>query len=206
MGVDPGVFERKTDYVPWGGAGPLRIFSCGRLNYVKGHQDLILAVSILRESGIDARLEIAGEDDLGGSGYRSVLEGLIADFHLRDSVLLLGAVNEQRVLQGICAAHLFVLASHHEPLGVAIMEALSCGTPVVTTNSGGVPELIDDGKDGLLVPPMKAEAMADAIRTLINQPDLELTFSRAGRAKVISGFNSDLSALKLKTLLTGYGH
>ena len=151
MGVDPNVFKRDLDYIPWKGLGPLRIFSCGRLNFIKGHQELIQAVSILRRSGIDARLEIAGEDDLGGIGYRKDLETLIHDLDLDDSVSLLGAVSEQRVLEGSCAAHLFVLASHREPLGVAIMEALSCGTPVVATNRGGVPELIDHGKDGFLL-------------------------------------------------------
>ncbi len=83
--------------------------------------------------------------------YRKDIETLIPDLDLDDSVSLLGAVSEQQVLEGSCAAHLFVLASHHERLGVAIMEALSCGTPVVATNRGGVPELIDHGKDGFLL-------------------------------------------------------
>ena len=70
MGVNTAVFQRTAPYLPWNGADPLGPVSCGRLNYVKGHQDLIRAVRILRDQGIDAVLEIAGEDDVGGSGYQ----------------------------------------------------------------------------------------------------------------------------------------
>ena len=153
MGVNTTVFQKNWAILAWAGTGPLRLFSCGRLNYVKGHQDLIRAVQILRDQGIDAVLEIAGEDDVQGSGYRKELEVLVTELDLSSSVSLLGAVSEKRVLQGLCEAHIFVLASHHEPLGVAIMEALSCATPVVGTNRGGVPELIDHGIDGYLVSP-----------------------------------------------------
>ncbi len=130
MGVDTELFRRKECYLPWRGAGPLRLFSCGRLNFVKGHQDLINAISLLKQLGVKVRLEIAGEDETGGRGYRVELEQLISDLQLADSVVLLGAVPEQRVLQGLLGAHLFVLASHcREPLGVAIMEAMSNRDP-----------------------------------------------------------------------------
>jgi colanic acid/amylovoran biosynthesis glycosyltransferase len=201
MGVDPDVFNRNSAYIPWQGSGPLRIFSCGRLNYIKGHQELIEAVSILKSKGIDARLEIAGEDELGGSGYHRELDTLIRNLDLGERVTLLGAISEQRVYDGLCAAHLFVLASHHEPLGVAIMEAMSCGIPVVATNLGGVPELIDHNHDGYLVPPKSATVLANAIDALVSDPDLEQRFSEAGRAKVTKNFNSDLSANKLKALI-----
>ena len=74
MGVDSAIFKRRRAYEPWTGKGPLRLFSCGRLNYVKGHQDLICAVSMLQQSGINISLEIAGEDEFGGKGFRSELE------------------------------------------------------------------------------------------------------------------------------------
>ena len=65
------------------------------------------------------------------------------------------------------------------------MEAMSCGTPVVATNLGGVPELIDHNQDGYLVPAKSPTVLADAIEaSLVRNPDLELRFSEAGRAKV----------------------
>ena len=98
-------------------------------------------------------------------------------------------------------AHLFVLASRSEPLGVAIMEAMSCETPVVATNSGGVPELIEHGVDGFLIPPNDPRALADAISHLANNPALTEQFSRSGRSKIVQRFNSNLSARTLTRLL-----
>ena len=126
---------------------------------------------------------------------------LIKNLQLTEIVVLLGAVGEQRVLEGLRAAHLFVLASHGEPLGVAIMEAMSCETPVIATNSGGVPELIEHGVDGFLIPPKDPSAMAEAIRYLANNPTLAEQFSVSGRSKIIQRFNPNLSATELYRLL-----
>ena len=202
MGVNTKRSGRSEFYAPWDGSNSLRLFSCGRLNYVKGHQDLICAVRILNDMGLDTTpWEIAGEDDVGGSGYRKNLEALIMDLDLAGKVSLLGAVSETRVLQGLCNAHIFVLASHHEPLGVAIMEALSCGVPVVATNLGGVPELIDHGIDGYLVSPKDPHVLAEAIRRVASDPVMARAFSNAGRVKIETSFRSDISAVELKRLI-----
>jgi len=205
MGVDPAVFRRTRAYDPWNGDGPLRLFSCGRLNFVKGHQDLIRAVSILKKSGIRVHLEIAGEDDVGGTGFHRELDDLIAGLELSNTVVLLGAITEQRVFERLEAAHLFVLASHHEPLGVAIMEAMSCETPVIATNLGGVPELIDHGSDGYLISPKDPEVMAASIKYLAGNPSLAKQFSAAGRSKIEQKFSCNLSAIELKRLLEQMG-
>jgi len=201
MGVDVRIFRRLKSYEPWNGEGPLRLFSCGRLNRIKGHQDLIRAVSILKRSGLSVHLEIAGEDETGGRGFRTELDTLIVDLHLVKEVILLGAVGEKRVLEGLQAAHIFVLSSRHEPLGVAIMEALSCETPVIATNIGGIPELINHGVNGHLVPPQDPVALAISIRDLANNPSLARKYSASGRLRIETSFNSSLSAMELKRLL-----
>lgn len=201
MGVDPAVFKRTKDYKPWNGQGPLRLFSCGRLNRVKGHQDLIKAVSILTRSGMGVYLEIAGEDENGGNGFHRELDALIVTLELTNTVVLLGAVAEQRIFEGLEAAHLFVLASHHEPLGVAIMEALSCETPVIATNRGGVPELIDHGLNGYLVSAQDPKVIAEAIEHLANNPSLAMKFSASGRSRIERYFSANVSANELKRLL-----
>jgi colanic acid/amylovoran biosynthesis glycosyltransferase len=201
MGVDTHVFKRLKPYEPWNGEGPLRLFSCGRLNRIKGHQDLIHAVSILKKSGLNIRLEIAGEDETGGRGFREVLDTLINDLHLTEDVVLLGAVGDQRVLDGLRTAHIFVLPSHHEPLGVAIMEALSCETPVIATNVDGIPELIDHGANGHLVPSQDPRALAIAIRGLANNPSLAKRYSESARTRIETSFSSHLSAMEMKRLL-----
>lgn len=194
MGVDTDVLTPLGPYQPVGEDETLRLFSCGRLNIVKGHQDLMAAVRLLRDRGRDVTLTIAGQDDDGGSGYRKVLEARIAALGLGNAVRLLGAVDAGRVRDEIRAAHIFALASWHEPLGVALMEAMSCGTPTIGTNAGGVPELIRDGVDAVLVPPKSPEALADAIGALADDPDRAARLARAGRARIVAGFHSGRGA------------
>ncbi|RJS21180.1 colanic acid biosynthesis glycosyltransferase WcaL [Corallococcus sp. H22C18031201] len=201
MGVELARFQRSAPYVPWTGEGPLRIFTCGRLNPCKGHADLIDAVGMLRARGLDARLAIAGEDEAGGTTYRKVLEAKLAESGLGDAVTLLGAVSEDVVRGGIENAHIFSLASLQEPLGVAIMEAMAMRAPVVVTGAGGVPELVDDGVDGVLVPPQQPKVLADKLEALARNPTEAARLGEAGRRKVETQFSSERSADMLAKLL-----
>jgi glycosyltransferase involved in cell wall biosynthesis len=194
MGVDAEALTRDAPYVPPAPGEPLRIFTCARLHFVKGHQDLMDAVKLLRDRGVDVQLQIAGEDDEGGSGYRHVLEKKIQDLGLTGDVILLGAIDADEVKRRLCQAHLFVLASWAEPLGVAYMEAMSCAVPTIGTDAGGVPELITDGKDGVLVPPQDPRSMADAIAGLAGDPETLTQLSAAGRQTIVERFDSRVGA------------
>lgn len=194
MGVDTEDFRRDAPYQPYSGAGPLRIFCCARLNIVKGHQDLMMSVRLLVDQGMDVRLEIAGEDDDGGSGYRTVLEDLRISLGLTQNVTFLGAISAEEVKKKLNNADIFVLASWHEPLGVAYMEAMSVGVPTIATNSGGVPELIEDRVNGVMVPPKDPKALADAIRTLAYDTNLATRLSTSGRTHIVENFRSELGA------------
>ena len=194
MGVDTAAFRRDTPYLPPVKGEPLRVFSCGRLNEVKGHQDLMEAVRLMLDRGTPVRLEIAGEDDAGGSGFRAELQKRVTDLGLEDHVTLLGAISAEAVREKLTAAHVFVLASWSEPLGVAYMEAMSCEVPTVGTDAGGVPELITHGTDGLLVPPKHPKALADVLTQLAGDPDMAMALAQAGRARVVAGFDSGRGA------------
>lgn len=194
MGVDVAQFDRATPYVSPTKDGPVKVFACGRLNLVKGHQDLLQAAKILKDKGIDIQLEIAGEDDDGGDGYRKVLEARLDELGLRDNARLLGAIDGDAVKQRLLEAHVFVLASWHEPLGVAYMEAMSCGVPTIGTDAGGVRELIIDGESGLLVAPQNPDALANAISRIAADPDYAMGLSRGGRDRVVGHFRSSLGA------------
>ena len=194
MGVDTAAFRRDTPYLPPVKGEPLRVFSCGRLNEVKGHQDLMEAVRLMLDRGTPVRLEIAGEDDAGGSGFRAELQKRVTDLGLEDHVTLLGAISAEAVREKLTAAHVFVLASWSEPLGVAYMEAMSCEVPTVGTDAGGVPELITHGTDGLLVPPKHPKALADVLTQLAGDPDMAMVLAQAGRARVVAGFDSGRGA------------
>ena len=194
MGVDLSAMQRQLSYIPYNGQGPLRLFSCGRLNEGKGHQDVIAAVSRIRKEGIDAKLTIAGEDDLGGAGYRKTLEALISELDLKEHVTLLGAVDSERIRKELDQTHIFVLASRSEALGVVYMEAMACETPTIGSDTGGVPELIEHGQDGLLVTPKDQEALILAIKQIADDDKLASKLSKNGRAKVMTGFSSQASA------------
>ncbi|WP_417205772.1 exopolysaccharide biosynthesis GT4 family glycosyltransferase EpsE [Antarctobacter sp.] len=194
MGVDTEALKRSAPYVPPEHGRPIRLFSCGRLNVVKGHQDLMAATRQLLDQGVDVRLEIAGEDDAGGTGYRAELEDTLKRLRLQDHVKLLGAIDAGAVKAKLEEAHLFVLASWHEPLGVAYMEAMAMGVPTIGTDAGGVAELITDGSTGYLVEPKNPGQLTRTIRSLVNDPDALLRLSEAGRAHVVENFRASLGA------------
>lgn len=194
VGVNLDEIKRETPYIPWQEGSQCRIYTCGRLNVAKGQKYLIEAIKLLRQRGFDVRLQIAGEDSKGGNDYRKELERFIAEQSMSDYVELLGSVSEHRNRQGYQEAHLFALPSLQEGISVAVMEAMAIETPVVVTKVGGMSELIDDGVDGLLIPPEKPEAIADAIEKLLQDKELALSLTQKSRQKVAAKFNHRLSA------------
>ena len=205
MGVEVDSFVRSRVYEPWRGSGPCRIFSCGRLNPCKGHDHLIMAVGHLREMGLDAELHIAGADDYAGATQRALLERIISELKLEGKVKLLGAVSEEVVRQELEAAHVFALASRRDELGVATMEAMAMGVPVVVSRSGAIDEMIDDQIDGLLVEKENPRAMAEGLARVLNDPELAARLGTAGRQKIEQRFHSGVSAGVLLTCLERAG-
>jgi colanic acid/amylovoran biosynthesis glycosyltransferase len=201
MGVQTKRSKRTVPYKAYGGTGVLRLISCGRLNASKGHDYLVRAVGLLHEAGHDVQLVILGEDDSDGGGYRHYLERVIQEAGLEAAVRLPGSVAESTVWEQLQAAHVFVLASHSEPLGVAIMEAMAMELPVVATRAGGVPELVDDGVEGILVEPASATAIVEGIERLIADPGAATRMGRAARQRVVSHFDSSQSARTLAELI-----
>jgi glycosyltransferase involved in cell wall biosynthesis len=167
--------------------GPVAIVSCGRLDPGKGHADLIEAVSILVKNGIDATLTILGEGP-----QRSVLENLRKP--LGERVKLPGATAEGGVRAALESANIFALASHDEAIGVATMEAMSMELPVIVTRVGGVPDLVRDGIDGLLVKAGTPGAIAGAVERLLDDPDRAAQMGQNGAARIRRSFTSRVSA------------
>jgi glycosyltransferase involved in cell wall biosynthesis len=155
---------------------------------------VIRAVALLKEKGIGATLRIAGEDDSSNGQTRIFLEELIGKMSLSENVMLMGAVSEQKICRELEKAHVFVLASREEALGVATMEAMAVGVPVVATGVGGVPELVGHGKTGLLVAPGKPQEIAEAIETVITDSKLARNFSAASQKKIAACFHERISA------------
>jgi glycosyltransferase involved in cell wall biosynthesis len=133
------------------------LLSVGSLNELKGHALVIAAVARLRARGIRTHYHI-----IGAGEERARLEALIASLQLDDSVSLVGALPNERLRPWYQAASLFVLASSREGWPNVLNEALACGTPVVATKVGGVPEIVRHGENGVLME-RSIEAIADAI-------------------------------------------
>lgn len=202
MGVELNILKRTTPYRPWTGQGPAKVFACARLNAVKGHDDLIAAVAIVRASGIDAHLRIAGGDDSADGWYRRKLENMIAELNLGPYVTLLGAVSESTIRTELEAAHVYALDSRREGVPVSVMEAMAMQVPVAVTGVDGTVELVQNGVEGVLIRPKEPQQMADALMKILRDPKTAESMSDAARRKIERSYHSGLSAAATAECLT----
>jgi glycosyltransferase involved in cell wall biosynthesis len=171
---------------------PIRLLSVGRLHPAKGHATVIRVVHGLREGGLDARLTI-----LGGGPMQAELAALISSLGLEGTVDLRGSVAEAEVRAAFAEADVFVLASDFEPLGVVFMEAMAAGVPVIGTRNGGVSEIVQDGRTGLLIDPSDEAAIRAAILRVVEDDALRAAMVTAARARIESAFDSRAGAARV---------
>ena len=150
----------------------------------KGQRHLIDAAAIVVKKVPDARFVIVGEGEL-----RAALEREIKDRHLEKHVFLAGFRPD--VLSVHKAFDIFVMSSVTEGLGTSLFDAMACAKPVVATTAGGMPEVVVDGRTGLLVPPRDHQAMAAAIVRLLGDARLRASMGAAGQARVQERFSAD---------------
>ncbi len=148
------------------GGSPL-LLSVGNLLPLKGHDLVIEALALLRCRGLDARLCIIGAGQL-----RTGLEALRDRLGLRDQVRFLGALPQQQLVSWYAAADVLLLASEREGWPNVVLESMACGTPVVATAVGGVPEIIKSPHAGRIVAERSACGLADAVQALWQAPPL----------------------------------
>ena len=173
-GIDVGRFGRPAEPRE----GPPVIGAVGRFTAEKGHAVLIEAVARL---GRPARLELVGYGDL-----EAELRGRAAP--LGGACRFRGALDAAEVLAGF---DVFVQPSLYESQGIAILEAMAAGRPVVATDVGGVRDAVEPGVTGLLVPPGNADALAGAIRRLLEDPAGAAAMGARGRERVRERFSAD---------------
>jgi glycosyltransferase involved in cell wall biosynthesis len=168
-------------------AGPerrhVRLISVCRMVPRKGLEFLIEAMQELRNDGI--RLELIG------SGHElSRVAALVTNLGLDDYVSLPGYIPSEQLYTHYHRADIFVLPSLSESFGQVLLEAMSCGLPVVASTAGGIPETIRHGRNGLLVPPRDSAALVEAVRWLANNPKQRARIGRfnAEHARQIYGW------------------
>jgi len=193
-GLDLTKFE-STRQSLHNGQRPL-LLSVGQLKEKKGFPYLIKACRLLKDRGYDFRCEIVGEGP-----KRAELEALITDLNLDDTLILCGALPHAEVLAKYAQAALFALAcvlaedGDRDGIPNVLLEAMARQVPVASTQFSGIPEVVEDGLTGLLVPPRDAEALASALARLLDDPDLRESLGRAGRQRVEEGIRRRLQEL-----------
>lgn len=153
----------------------------GALVAHKGHRHLVDAAAIVVREVPDARFVILGEGEL-----REALEHQVRHLHLERHVFLPGFRAD--VLALLKGFDVFVMSSETEGLGTSILDAMACGKPVVGTRAGGIPEVIDDGVTGEVVPAKDPKAMAKAIVGLLRDPERRARMGAAGLERVRDRF------------------
>jgi sugar transferase (PEP-CTERM/EpsH1 system associated) len=157
------------------------IGTVGRLVPVKDHETLFAALVHLRNAGIKCLALVAGEGPL-----RSELEGRARALDLGSTLRFLG--NRDDVERVLAMLDVFVLSSVSEGLPNTILEAMASGLPVVSTHVGGVEELVEDGKTGMLVPSKNPEMLAEAVSTLARDAGLRWRMGAQGQNKARAEF------------------
>ena len=177
------------------------IVTVGRLDPIKGFDVLIEALGELKRRGRRFRCQLIGEGPL-----RRELQAGIDRLGLAGTVELAGARPQTDVRAALGAATIFTLPSLIAPSGdrdgipVSLMEAMAAGAPVVSTRLSGIPELVDDQHEGLLVPPRDAQALAGALGRLLDDAALRRRLALAARAKIEREFDAAREANKLLRL------
>ncbi|RFU61296.1 glycosyltransferase [Peribacillus glennii] len=198
-GINVGKFSYKKRSVPENGI--ITVLSVGRLIEKKGMEYLIEAVHQVHQEYPGIRLRIAGDGKL-----RRTLEKQVERLLLGEVVEFLGEVTHQAVAEEMEKAQLFALASttdnvgNQEGIPNVLKEAMACGLPVLSTNHAGIPELVVDGKSGLLVPERDSAALAERLLHFIQHPEDWERFGTHGRETVEQFFNIERQIENLEAI------
>jgi glycogen synthase len=212
MAQELGIHEDQIHVVPHGIALAPRdaasvpreeqtIVYLGRLERRKGTLDLLRAVPVVLEQCPEARFVFIGADRPHAPGGRTHAQFVAEEFsaEIRAQIQLLGRLPDDEVESWLRRATVFVAPSLYESFGLIFLEAMRWGTPVVGTRAGGIPEIVEDGQSGLLVPPEDPPALAGAIVRMLRDPNLRQRLGSAGRVRVEREFSVELMARRVES-------
>ena len=196
-GVETARFARaraEFESEPRAAGDSLRVGIVGELSELKGQEDFVRAAAVVAR-GFGPRVEfvVVGEDHSRGGQYRARLERLVSQSNLSGRVHLLGRVGEDRLMRVMASLDLLVSASRSEAFGMAMVEALACGVPVVANATEGAREIVEDGATGMLVPVGDVDALAFAITSLLEDDARRHTFG--ARAQEVARERFDLARM-----------
>ncbi|MGV8943531.1 glycosyltransferase [Thermomonas sp.] len=201
-GVDLARYELRPE-----GRATAEILAVGRLDPIKGFETLVEAVARLRARGIEVHARIIGAGPL-----EARLRALAGRRGIADRIRFDGAQPQEVVRAAMDKASVFVLPSqvandgNRDGIPVALMEAMASGCPVVSTRVSGIPELIGDAVDGLLVEPRDSAALADAMQRLLHDRELRGHLTTNARARIEAEFDAHQQAGRMHDYMAGAIH
>jgi glycosyltransferase involved in cell wall biosynthesis len=184
------------------GVDPATLLFVGTLSRRKGLAELAAAAAALRDelpSGWS--LQVAGGPAEVGEEEAAEMRH---EFHRRGlQDALLGGRPPADVRELMAGASMLVLPSHWEGQPMVILEAMACGMPVVSTTVGAIPSVVRDGLDGFLVPPYDVPALTNALRTLVESPDLRIQMGESARTRAMTKYDVSVLASRLAPFYAG---
>src|SRR5690606_15539308 len=178
---------------------PPVIVAVGRLVEKKGFADLVDAVALLAADGLEVRCDIIGD-----GAEREALARRIAERGVGDRVRLLGPLPQHQVVAHVAGAAAFaapcVVASdgNRDGLPTVLLEAMALGTPIVSTDVTGIPEVLDDERTGLAVAQHDPHSLAAALARLVDDAPLRCRLAEAARARIEEDFDVARQAAALR--------
>jgi glycosyltransferase involved in cell wall biosynthesis len=169
------------------------IGTIGRLTPVKGLSYLLRSVSILLRQRANVRLLIVGDGVI-----RKDLEAQTRDFGISENVVFLG--HREDTLELMQALDIFVLPSLSEGIPMALLEAMAASRAVVASRVGGIPEIVEDGVEGILVEPMDVNRLAESCVRLIDSPETAMKMGEQARKRVVQDFSASVMADRVEGL------
>lgn len=210
--LEPLVPEARWHVVPNGVAiqpeaaappeiGRVRLLFLGNLTRRKGAYDLVEAASRAMAAGADLEVELAGGEV--EPGQREALESFIRDQGVEDRVRLIGFISGEAKDAAFARSHCLVLPSYAEGLPMVVLEAMSCGRPVIATRVGAVHEAVTDGEEGFLLEPGDVDTLADRIAQVARDPASRDRMGRKARRRAEAEFSIEAMVRRIMAIYEG---
>lgn len=193
--IDTSVFNGdKKSLTDEPGGDAVRLLFVGAVGKLKGEKDLIKALALLRDNKPNLKISFLG---YGAENLRDYCER----FEVGNLVEYLGAVPMNERIEFFRRSDIFVLPTYAEAMPMSVIEAMAAGLPVISTRVGGIPELIEDGVDGILFAPGDVGALAEKISFLLNTKDTRIKIGKKAKQKAREQMDFRVYVNKLRTLL-----
>ena len=177
----------------------IQLVSTGSIIWTKGYEYALQSIRRLVDNGIAVNYKIIGSGTK--SEYQRILY-TINDLELEGHVQLTGHLTPKEVRDHLQNADIFLLSSLSEGISNAVLEAMACGVPVVTTDCGGMREAVTDGVEGFVVNTRDVNDMAEKLLVLVQDPELRYKMGIAGRERILKEFTLEQQTQKFLNLYT----